>query len=211
MKRQSPPWTENLEAYREFYNTHAQLFDTYEEYRGHYWRKPIRDYNEVPRYAAFLPWLKGHDILDVGCDGGALTEYLHRQGYHVIGLDIAEEYIARNRERMPEIEWVLAAFEETKYRKEFDALICAEVLEHVMSPGAFLQRALQCLRPGGVFTGTVPAAGGLHESGAWYDLDEHVYSFTPEEMHDLLGAYFGSIITQLVCGNQWVAFRAEKT
>ena len=110
---------------------HAGLFDTFEEYKRHYWKKPIKDYNEVPRYAAFLPWLRGHDILDVGCDGGALTDYLHRQGLHVVGLDITEDYITRNRERMPEIEWVLAAFEETEYREEFDTLICAEVLEHV--------------------------------------------------------------------------------
>ena len=210
MKRQSPAWTEDLEAYRRFYNEHAELFDTFEEYKRHYWKKPIQDYNEVPRYAAFLPWLKGHDILDVGCDGGALTDYLHRQGHHIVGLDITEAYILLNRERMPEIEWVLAAFEETEYHEEFDTLICAEVLEHVMDLDAFLQRALQCLRPGGVFIGTVPAAGGLHESGAWYDLDEHVHSFTLEEMRELLTTFFGSVTVELVCGNQWVAFRGEK-
>ena len=210
MKRQSAPWADDMEAYREFYNSHPTLFDTFEEYKGHYWKKPIRDYNEVPRYACFLPWVKGQDILDAGCDGGALTEYLHRQGYHVVGLDITEEYILRNRERLPEIEWVWGAFEDTTYDEEFDTIICSEVLEHVMDIDVFLEVAARSLRHGGVFIGTVPVAGGLHEAGAWYGLDEHLHSFTPDEMWDILVPYFDDVHVELVCGDQWVAFRAEK-
>jgi len=210
MKRQSPAWSHDMAGYRAFYNAHPHNFDTFEEYHRHYWRKPIKDYNEVPRYAAFLPWLKGGDILDVGCDGGALDNYLYRQGHHVVGLDITEEYITLNRERMPEIEWVLAAFEETEYCEEFDTLICSEVLEHVMDVETFLQRAQECLRPGGVFIGTVPVAGSVNEPGSWYEEDEHLNSFTLSEAHEILSGYFDEVETKLVCGDVWVAFKGVK-
>jgi hypothetical protein len=59
--------------------------------------------------------------------------------------------------------------------------------------------------------GTVPRPGGLHEPGAWYGEDEHLWSFSPQELFEMTGRVgFSTLRTELVCGDQWIAFRCEK-
>lgn len=209
--RQSPEWAEDMETYAERYNDCDAHVDTVKLYGdGVYGQMPIKHVGQIPRYAVMIPWIEGPDVLDAGCNGGAFTKWLHDQGHKMTGLDIVEEYIARNKERFPEIEWVCAAFEEIDWAEHFDTIIASEIIEHVIDPSLFVKTAHGVLRPGAVLVGTVPRVGGLHEPGLWYDEDEHLWSFTQGEVEQLLSTAFADIHVESAAGDQWWAFKARK-
>ncbi len=79
---------------------------------------------------------------------------------------------------------------------ELDAVVFADVLEHVAEPAAVLRELWRALRPGGLLLGFVPLEGEPLSAYAFYrallgqDLylrtKEHTQSFTRAEVHALL-------------------------
>ena len=100
--------------------------------------------------------LSGLRVLDVGCGGGILCEPLARMGATVTGLDPAPGNVEIARAHAgragltiayrAESAEALAAAGET-----FDAVLCMEVVEHVVDPAAFVATVTGLARPGGLF------------------------------------------------------------
>jgi len=64
----------------------------------------------------------------------------------------------------------------------FNAILCTEVLEHVIDPAAVMKEAARLLRPGGVLLVTAPLGSGLHQQPV------HYYGgFTPHWYERVLG------------------------
>lgn len=108
-----------------------------------------RDLNEPSPF-------KGLDILDIGCGGGLLTEPMTRLGATVQGIDAAEKNIVVAKEHAHAlgltIEYEQISAEELAERgKQFDVVLCLEVIEHVVDSQIFIFSCRQLLKPNGLF------------------------------------------------------------
>jgi 2-polyprenyl-6-hydroxyphenyl methylase/3-demethylubiquinone-9 3-methyltransferase len=99
--------------------------------------------------------LEGLTILDVGCGGGLVCEPLARLGGRITGIDPAVENVEAARRHANgqglDIEYRGARIEDLASEgRNFDAVVCFEVVEHVPDVGAFLKTLASLVRPGGL-------------------------------------------------------------
>ncbi|MGH1561548.1 class I SAM-dependent methyltransferase [Mumia sp. DW29H23] len=93
--------------------------------------------------------LEGRRLLDVGCGAGWLTDRLRAYG-EVVGIDLADEVVARTRERLPDVTLIAGDFLQVDLPDEsFDVIVSCEVLSHVADQRAFVDRCHRLLKPGG--------------------------------------------------------------
>ena len=115
---------------------------------------PVR----VPYFASILDdrIAPGSRILDIRCGGGFLAQGLSAGGYEITGVDPSTT--ALRAAQSTGIASLAAGWGERLpfASGTFDAAICSEVLEHVVSPVTVLSEAARVLRPGGVLLFSVP-------------------------------------------------------
>jgi SAM-dependent methyltransferase len=119
-----------------------------------------------------FPIAPGDRVLDLGCGAGRHTFECYRRGAHVVALD-------RDGAELREVAGWLAAMREAGEAPpgaraaavegdalalpfpngSFDAVIAAEVLEHIPDDKGALAEAVRVLRPGGRIAVTVPRYG----------------------------------------------------
>src|SRR3954447_18554164 len=76
--------------------------------------------------------VSGRRVCDVGIGQGLLFERLrHAQPMSLTGIDIAPPYLERFSE-WHDVELVVANAENLPFREEFDVIVAADVLEHVL-------------------------------------------------------------------------------
>jgi 2-polyprenyl-6-hydroxyphenyl methylase / 3-demethylubiquinone-9 3-methyltransferase len=110
------------------------------------------------------PWIAGGirhafpsgevKVLDIGCGGGFLSNYLAETGFTVSGLDIAAESltIARRHDTTGRARYVRGDAYRLPYDDGAFHVACAmDFLEHVDEPGRALTEAARILRPHGLF------------------------------------------------------------
>jgi SAM-dependent methyltransferase len=120
------------------------------------------------RSDAILKWVKGPEVLDVGCTGHFVNigspQWLHgrlREKFpSVSGIDISEANAAILRERGFDKIYVQSA-ETFQLSDRFDTIVAGELIEHLANPGLFLQQARAHLKPGGRLVLTTPNAFSL--------------------------------------------------
>ncbi len=128
---------------------------------------PRHDYREALVLRRLLPALPGPRVLNAGAGAGSLTMKMVDAGLQVTSVDASGAFC----------DWVRAALERRGaaaadhpvIRAElgtgalalppatFDAVVCAEVLEHLDDDAAALAEFAAVLRPGGLLLVTVPA------------------------------------------------------
>jgi 2-polyprenyl-6-hydroxyphenyl methylase/3-demethylubiquinone-9 3-methyltransferase len=105
--------------------------------------------------------LDGLRIVDVGCGGGVLSEPLARLGAEVTGLDPAPTNIrvasAHAEAEGVRVDYRAETIEAVVDRGEqFDIVLAMEVVEHVTDMPAFVRRAAEGVKPGGLmFAATI--------------------------------------------------------
>lgn len=108
-------------------------------------------------------------VLDLGCGEGRHVHGVHVLGdVNVVGLDLDIPSLKKAREGLeslprPGAAGVSAFLSGDAYRlpfasASFDAVICSEVLEHLTDYPRALAEISRVLKPGGLFTPTVPRA-----------------------------------------------------
>ncbi len=101
-------------------------------------------------------------VLELGCSEGLGTKVMHDRGQHVVAVELDPTAAALAR---PFAEAVLVADldDDTAFDpllgRQFDAVLAADVLEHLRGPTAALRRALRHLAPGGNVVLSVPNLG----------------------------------------------------
>lgn len=111
-----------------------------------------------PDIQQLLVPLGGRRILDVGCGSGALAGALRDSGAaYVAGVELHAEPAAAARQRLDLlVEGDLARVPLPFSPASFDAIIFADVLEHVADPESAMRRYLPLLAPSGRVVVSVP-------------------------------------------------------
>jgi 2-polyprenyl-3-methyl-5-hydroxy-6-metoxy-1,4-benzoquinol methylase len=121
--------------------------------------KPAGYYsNERPDLVAALPRPLG-SVLDVGCGEGAVGRLLRAEGAsRLTGIEIDPASAAKARELYDEV--AEGPVEEVlpKLDGPFDAILCYDVLEHLVDPAAVLAQLRALAAPGGHLHVSVPNA-----------------------------------------------------
>ncbi len=104
----------------------------------------------IPLWRA-LKASRGLSFLDVGCGTGALGELLTQNGNAVHGITYSNDEAAIAKARIASVRVMDLNDLKTVERIEgaYDALLFADVLEHLLDPGATLKALLPRLKPNG--------------------------------------------------------------
>lgn len=108
------------------------------------WSDMVRYYpSGVHRRRLIRSWtsnLGATSLLDVGCGPGHLLDEFRTHGYAgpMTGSDNSMETIELNRLRQPWAQWEYNDITKSSLDKQFDLVICSEVLEHTVDDGAAL-------------------------------------------------------------------------
>ncbi len=100
-------------------------------------------------------------VLDGGCGGGLVAEALAREGFNVVGLDAslpslraAREHASRNG---VSVAYLGGDVQRLPFGDEaFDAVVLAELIEHVDDPDRLLRDVARVLAPGGLLLFDTP-------------------------------------------------------
>jgi len=174
----------------------AGTFAKYRERRAYHWREAsLHPLDGWPYTRTRMAWVvrqcaTSQTILEIGCGDGALLARLAQAGSAVAGVDLdatAVELANRmfaHRGLRGEFFTDLRAVE----HRRFDAVVLAEVIEHLDDAEAMLVRVVDLLSVQGRLVLTTPIR--LLER----PLDvHHRHEFWPEELRALVSRYFESV------------------
>jgi 2-polyprenyl-3-methyl-5-hydroxy-6-metoxy-1,4-benzoquinol methylase len=162
-------------------------------------------------------------LLDVGCGHGLLLDEARRRGYDTVGLELSREAARHARELGLDVREVpLEAFTEGTNGDSpgaFDAIVLADVLEHLDDPVAAIDRCAALLRPGGVLCVVTPdpssATARLAGARWWGFLPAHTVLLPRRTLRELISAA-GLVISDDVpfvrtfAARRWVSGLAER-
>lgn len=111
-------------------------------------------------------------VLDFGCGNGtAVTRFLAAPGVRLHGVDIHRPSLEHARAHCPGVEF----HDRVPHGIRWDAIVYADVLEHLHDPAALLREHLRQLAPDGIVVGAVPNGYGPFEMekriARWAGLD----------------------------------------
>lgn len=101
-------------------------------------------------------------ILDLGCGNGAFTGRVQREGFDISGLDHSHSGVEIARKHFPRIafdQYDVNSALPPQYCQGYDAVICVEVIEHLLLPRKLLEAARAALKPNGLLVVTTPFHG----------------------------------------------------
>jgi SAM-dependent methyltransferase len=111
-------------------------------------------------------WLPGDAgrLLDAGCARGEATAVYAQKATSAVGIELNPEEVEAGRRQHPGLELRVAPCEAIPFPDgSFDAIICADVLEHVRDEIRTLAELRRVLAPGGILILTTPHRG-------WFDV-----------------------------------------
>ena len=92
----------------------------------------------------------GMDVLDVACGTGVLfPDYLKRGVESVTGIDISPEMAKIAASKFPEVQVICGDVEETKFDKQFDAVMVYNAFPHFPEPARLIEALARVVKPGG--------------------------------------------------------------
>jgi SAM-dependent methyltransferase len=157
-------------------------------------------------------------VLDLGCATGTTGAALkQRQAVEVVGVELEPEYAREAATRLDHVITGDAATAEPEGR--FDALIAADILEHLVDPWSALRRYTALLEPGATVVVSLPNVG--HWStyahlarGSWPRKPEGIFDathlrwFTLRDARDLLTQ--AGLTPRTVVRRGWIYTRGSR-
>jgi SAM-dependent methyltransferase len=115
------------------------------KYSSHYWILNLLEREKKPA-----------KILDVGTASGYLGKILKGRGHYIAGIEFDAAAAERARGYYDSFQVADIETFEFPYRKEFDYIVFADVLEHVRDPAAVLRTCIPALKESGKIIISVP-------------------------------------------------------
>jgi len=146
-------------------------------------------------------FLKGLNILDIGCGGGLISEPMARLGANVTGIDASIKNIniaqIHSKRSGLKINYITASPENLSNKEKFDIILNLEIVEHVDNVNLYIKSCSQLLKKNGLmFTATlnrsfisyVKAIIGAEYILRWLPIGTHDWNkfIKPEELENFL-------------------------
>lgn len=130
---------------------------------------------------------EGKNCLEIGCATGEFARLAASHGAKVTGIDISEEAIRYAKTRYPNIDFKCCDVGGLGKSEKFDLVCGFEVIEHVLSPGKFLDQISSVLSHGGLVALSTPNYECAKRLGAdnWLGFHtsfEHLYFLCPSSV-----------------------------
>ena len=155
------PWVE--QSQRQPQSVQGSMTSVNRTWYERYWDKdlvpPDHDLLTVERVSCFLSVAKDKQlVLDLGCGSGRATRLLEKAGKKVIGLDISAEALRRASRLGGASSYVQADCDAQPpfADQSFEAVYCAEVIEHLLDPESLVRECYRLLKPAGILFLSTP-------------------------------------------------------
>lgn len=146
----------------------------------------------------------GKKILDIGCRDGELTAY-YAKGNDVLGVDVDSDALRRAEKKLgiKTQHLDLNGSWDSLPQNHFDAVVAAEIIEHLYYPDVILEKILRVLNDDGILVGSLPNAFSLanrvrlflgQKKGTPLMDPTHINHFTHNEIQELLSRYFSEVM-----------------
>jgi len=148
----------NLDEIAKFEKVASQWWDLTGDF------KPLHQINPLRRQFIIqhAQNIFDHNILDVGCGGGILSESLAKLGAKVTGIDMGEEPLniaklhALESNVSVDYQRITAEEKAQEMPESYDIVTCMEMLEHVPDPSSIVAACAKMVKPNGyVFFSTL--------------------------------------------------------
>jgi SAM-dependent methyltransferase len=161
----------------------------------------------------------GGSLLDVGCGHGLLTDEARKRGFAAEGVELSDDAVRYVRDvlQLPVLHGTLD--DPALDGRTFDAIVMADVIEHLEDPGATLDRCAELLAPGGALLVVTPDPSSpvaRLAGGRWWGyLPAHTFLFPRRTLRELIAAR-GLVIAEDVSfvrsftPGYWVSGAAER-
>jgi SAM-dependent methyltransferase len=131
-----------------------------------------------------LEYVQSGSILDVGCSSGSFLRSLKGNAWKLYGIEMSSVVAEQARMSAGAEVFVGDVLDASFPEKQFDAVTAFHVLEHTYDPRRVFERVFSWLKPGGIFTLTLPNIDSLEArvfGGYWFGLDipRHLWQFSP--------------------------------
>ena len=146
-------------------------------------------------------FLKGLNILDIGCGGGLISEPMARLGGSITGIDASEKNIKiaklHSKKSNLKINYLNNSPEQLSNFEKFDVILNLEIVEHVENVNFYIQSCYKLLKKDGLmFTATlnrslisyIKAIIGAEYILRWLPIGTHDWNkfLKPEELEKIL-------------------------
>lgn len=144
----------------------------------------------------------GKKVLDMGCRDGILTKFYSSKN-EILGVDIDKEALKIAEESLGiETKQIDLNNEWNLPKNYFDAVVAAELIEHLYYPEIVIRKAANVLQKDGMFLGSVPNAFNLKNRFRLFLGSKkntpladptHINHFSRKELLFLLKKYFSEV------------------
>ena len=151
--------TDDLREINKFSEMASEWWDPNGKFAPLHKFNPVRQeylVDKIKNHFSILPNgsypFKNLTLLDVGCGGGLISEPMTRLGAKVTGIDASEKNInvAKFHAEQMNLKINYLCSTPEKLNKQFDIILCLEIIEHVADVDLFIKSCARLLKKNGI-------------------------------------------------------------